>query len=110
MGSKSKPVPSKHFSLKEDESSLLKTPAIELNHVREVYDRVASQWAGTRYKAWPEVERFLRDHASTNDLVMEVGCGNGKNLPDALNATKSPIVLGGFVLLFSFVIFENGFG
>ena len=35
-----------------------KTPSIELEHVRSVYNAIAPQWHGTRYKAWPRVAKF----------------------------------------------------
>ena len=73
--SKSTPVPLEHIP-SSHEQDVRKTPELELHHVRDVYDKVATQWylflfifqtvispvvprAGTRYKAWPEVERFL---------------------------------------------------
>jgi SAM-dependent methyltransferase len=90
---KSRPVPSTHLVKEEEEIEVKKTPPIELHHVRDVYDRVATQWAGTRYKAWPEVERFLREHALKNALVGEIGCGNGKNLAEAINVTGSSLVI-----------------
>jgi len=62
------------------------TPRLEEVHVRDVYDRVATQWAGTRYRAWPEVERFARESVRRGDAVVEVGCGNGKNLRAVLGA------------------------
>jgi len=100
---KSKPVPPTHLETagkeQEEEDTVRKTPAIELHHVRDVYDRVATQWAGTRYKAWPEVENFLSQHAKKNDLVGEIGCGNGKNLCESIRATGSPIVIANDVSL-----------
>ena len=68
-------------------SDARKTPSLEITHVHHVYDRVASQWAGTRYKAWPCVETFMSSQQFANNnnkfehlLVGELGCGNGKNL------------------------------
>ena len=96
---KSRPVPNVHLQTAVDEAEVRKTPPIELHHVRDVYDRVATQWAGTRYKAWPEVERFLKDHAKPFDLVGEIGCGNGKNLCEAVKATGSSVVIASDVSL-----------
>jgi SAM-dependent methyltransferase len=56
------------------------TPQLETTHVHQVYDRIASQWAGTRYKPWPAVVQFLARHGTRAALVVELGCGNGKNL------------------------------
>jgi len=55
-------------------------PAVEVEHVRKVYDCVAEQWHGTRYKAWPRVADFVREVCSEpGALVGDIGCGNGKN-------------------------------
>ena len=51
-------------------------PKIERDHVWAVYDAIAPQWHGTRYKAWPRVDSFAR---SVHGIVGDVGCGNGKN-------------------------------
>lgn len=82
-----------------EESLVRKTPPVEVYHVRDVYDRVASQWAGTRYKAWPEVDKFLVANCKKNDLVAEIGCGNGKNLPPAISSSQSPVVIANDVSL-----------
>ena len=37
-----------------------KTPSIEIEHVREVYNFIAKQWHSTRYKAWPIVGEFCK--------------------------------------------------
>jgi tRNA (uracil-5-)-methyltransferase TRM9 len=54
------------------------TPAIEVEHVRKVYDSIAEHWHGTRYKAWPRVQSFIAAHAR-GALFADLGCGNGKN-------------------------------
>ena len=55
-------------------------PALERDHVQAVYDNVADQWDGTRYKAWPRVEAFISKQAA-GSLICDSGAGNGKNLP-----------------------------
>ena len=67
------------------------TPALETTHVHRVYDALATQWAGTRYKAWPAVVAFLDAHAQSAHLIAEFGCGNGKNLPVAAAKTSHVI-------------------
>ena len=57
-------------------------PSVERVHVQRVYDAVATQWHGTRYRAWSGVEDFVRRHVRPGSLVADVGCGNGKNLPE----------------------------
>lgn len=56
----------------------VKTPDVELEHVRKVYDAIAPQWHGTRYKAWPKVATFCLMHCGPGSIVADVGCGNGK--------------------------------
>ena len=40
--------------------------AVEEEHVQRVYDSIASQWHGTRYKSWPRVAAFIQvtEHSS----------------------------------------------
>ena len=56
-------------------------PGVEIANVQRVYDAVARQWHGTRYRAWSGVEAFIRRVAVRGALVADVGCGNGKNAP-----------------------------
>ena len=51
--------------------------AARSDHVQRVYDAVAEQWHGTRYKAWPRVVQFVHS-LPTHSLVADLGCGNGK--------------------------------
>jgi alkylated DNA repair protein alkB family protein 8 len=52
-----------------------------LENVQRVYDAVAKQWHGTRYRAWSGVEDFVNRMNLRGALVADVGCGNGKNAP-----------------------------
>ena len=65
-------------------------PQVEREHVQKVYDIVAQQWHGTRYRAWTGVEAFIRKQPS-GSFVADIGCGNGKNIPE--------VVKGGSVAL-----------
>ena len=65
-------------------------PEVEREHVQKVYDIVAQQWHGTRYRAWTGVEAFIRKQSS-GLLAADVGCGNGKNIPEVVKG-------GGFAL------------
>ena len=58
-----------------------KTPDVEIEHVRGVYNAIAPQWHGTRYKAWPRVAKFCLMNCGPGTLVADVGCGNGKMAP-----------------------------
>jgi len=61
-------------------SAATETPAIERDHVQRVYDAVATEWHGTRYKAWPRVVEFIQS-IEARSLVADLGCGNGKLAP-----------------------------
>ena len=62
-------------------------PGVELENVQAVYDAVARQWHGTRYRAWSGVEDFVTKKCATRGaLVADVGCGNGKNAPAVMRA------------------------
>lgn len=50
------------------------------NEVKEVYERIASEFNLTRRnRVWPCVMRFL-DNMIINSNGVEIGCGNGKNM------------------------------
>uniref|UniRef100_A0A915ID56 Methyltransferase type 11 domain-containing protein n=1 Tax=Romanomermis culicivorax TaxID=13658 RepID=A0A915ID56_ROMCU len=53
--------------------------AIEEKFVHEVYDQIAPHFDKTRIRQWKGVKEFL-DSVSTNSLLLDVGCGNGKYL------------------------------
>ena len=61
-------------------NSTASLPELEREHVQKVYDAVAQQWHGTRYKAWPRVEEFIRA-LPPHSLIADLGCGNGKMAP-----------------------------
>ncbi|CAM6002498.1 unnamed protein product [Sphagnum balticum] len=49
----------------------------ESEHVRQVYNRIATHFSHTRHSPWPRVEAFVNAIPSSS-LVADVGCGNGK--------------------------------
>ncbi|KAG5179296.1 S-adenosyl-L-methionine-dependent methyltransferase [Tribonema minus] len=57
-----------------------RTPAIEAEHVRAVYDTIATHWSSTRYKPWPRVAEYLHARCKSGHLIADLGCGNGKYL------------------------------
>ena len=44
-----------------------------------VYEKIAIDFDRTRYKMWPSVKKFM-DKIPKNNLVIDLGCGNGKNM------------------------------
>ena len=72
-----KGVPVPDDLLAPPSTSAAELPALERLHVQSVYDEIAEQWHGTRYRAWPRVEEFVRA-LPPSSLVADLGCGNGK--------------------------------
>jgi ubiquinone/menaquinone biosynthesis C-methylase UbiE len=59
---------------------------MEQEHVHDVYSSIAAHFNETRYKPWFSVRSFLQSVPSGSQ-ILEVGCGNGKNLgerPDCI--------------------------
>jgi alkylated DNA repair protein alkB homolog 8 len=55
------------------------TNTFEKEYVYDVYNHIALNFNDTRYKIWDGVTRFL-DSLNPNDIVLDAGCGNGKNM------------------------------
>lgn len=51
----------------------------EQKYVHNTYNTIASQFSNSRYKPWEKVKFFL-EKLSEDSIMVEVGCGNGKNL------------------------------
>lgn len=51
----------------------------EKKYVHDTYNTIAPQFSNSRYKPWDKVKSFL-ENLSENSIMVEVGCGNGKNL------------------------------
>jgi ubiquinone/menaquinone biosynthesis C-methylase UbiE len=47
--------------------------------IEQVYDKIADQFNNTRYKIWGSVKTFM-DGLPKDASVLELGCGNGKNM------------------------------
>lgn len=52
---------------------------IEKNHVYDTYQLISSEFDKSRHHIWPCVRDFL-DKAHIGQSLLEIGCGNGKNL------------------------------
>lgn len=57
--------------------------------VRDTYDRIAGHFAKTREYPWPETTEFL-DGAGAG-VGLDLGCGNGRNLPPLANAADRAV-------------------
>ena len=73
------PVPAELLASSTAEEAA-ELPPLERDHVQKVYDAVATQWHGTRYKAWPRVVEFIA-RLPARSLIADLGCGNGKMAP-----------------------------
>ncbi|XP_003486535.2 alkylated DNA repair protein alkB homolog 8 isoform X1 [Bombus impatiens] len=60
---------------------------IENSYVHDVYDKISNHFDETRHKQWPNVTKFLQT-LNTGDILLDVGCGNGKYLYQAKNIFK----------------------
>lgn len=52
---------------------------MEEKYVKDTYNCISDNFSHTRYKIWHDTEIFL-DELPSNSTVLEVGCGNGKNM------------------------------
>jgi ubiquinone/menaquinone biosynthesis C-methylase UbiE len=62
---------------------------IEQEYVHNTYQKIAQHFSNTRAYLWKSVKEFL-NRIEPNSIILEVGCGNGKNL----NYRKDCINLG----------------
>ena len=47
--------------------------------IKEIYNEIANRFDISRVRIWPCVRKFL-DSFNKSDLLLDVGCGNGKNM------------------------------
>ena len=55
------------------------TTALEMTHVKDVYEEIAPHFSNTRVYKWSWVIDFL-DSLTPGSLVYDLGCGNGRNM------------------------------
>ena len=60
-------------------------PAVEVQHVWDLYERIAPHFSATRVAVWPAVRAFLCS-LPPHSLLLDAGCGNGKYVGPALVA------------------------
>ncbi|KAI5173194.1 hypothetical protein NEFER03_2154 [Nematocida sp. LUAm3] len=51
----------------------------EKKHVHLFYEESSKEFSATRYKMWPKVEYFYEKYVKPSDLILDAGCGNGRN-------------------------------
>ena len=54
-------------------------PLIEQENVLNIYNNINKDFDVTRYRIWPSVQHYI-DKFSKESKILEVGCGNGKNM------------------------------
>lgn len=54
-------------------------PKVEQVYVIDIYNKISVEFSSTRYKVWDSVKSFLTG-LTPNSKVLEIGCGNGKNM------------------------------
>lgn len=47
--------------------------------IQEVYEKIALHFSQTRSRIWPQVKTFLNS-LDDNKEILDIGCGNGKNM------------------------------
>ena len=57
---------------------------MQIEEVKNQYSKIAKSFNKTRYKKWNCVINFLKD-VKSSDKILELGCGNGKNIYDLKN-------------------------
>ena len=52
---------------------------LEKEFVLDTYNQIANEFSQTRYNPWPSVKTFI-DSLPSKSIVLDAGCGNGKNM------------------------------
>ena len=63
---------------------------VEYHNVLNTYENIYSEFDKTRHHVWPCVRTFI-DKISTDGNLLEIGCGNGKNLTYRENIVRKGI-------------------
>lgn len=72
-----------------------------------MYEEIAHHFSSTRHTPWPQVVKFL-EQLSSNALVADVGCGNGKYLGVVPKAfTVNSLFMFNYICILCIVCFSS---
>jgi ubiquinone/menaquinone biosynthesis C-methylase UbiE len=63
---------------------------VEYHNVFETYEEISGEFDKTRHHVWPCVRQFI-DSIKNSENMLEIGCGNGKNLMYRQDITRTGI-------------------
>lgn len=69
----------KRESINDEELKHSNPQEYEQKYVHNTYSKIAHHFSNTRHTPWPKVVEFLKMQ-SPDKVLVDVGCGNGKNL------------------------------
>ena len=57
----------------------LKLMDFEISNVKNIYENIAYEFSDKRYTKWDWIDEFINSF-SNNSNMLDVGCGNGRNM------------------------------
>jgi len=60
--------------------SLTRMTTLEQENVHKVYRAIADHFSNTRFNQWQWITDFINETAKPGNLVLDIGCGNGRNM------------------------------
>ena len=60
---------------------------LEIENVSDVYSQIAQHFSDTRVHQWPWITNFIQETNHEGTKVLDIGCGNGRNMDGYTNAT-----------------------
>ena len=60
---------------------------LESENVSDVYSQIAQHFSDTRVHQWPWITNFIQETNHEGTKVLDIGCGNGRNMEGYTNAT-----------------------